>query len=79
MLHEESSFKGLKDFNIYYQKWLPPAGAKAVLLVSHGFAEHSGRYNNVVDYFLPKGYAVYALDQTASVSRSTILMITFKT
>lgn len=62
MLHEESSFQGLKDFNIYYQKWLPPAGVKAVLLVSHGFAEHSGRYNNVVNYFVPKGYAVYALD-----------------
>jgi lysophospholipase len=62
MLHEESSFKGLKDFNIYYQKWLPSADVKAVLLISHGFAEHSSRYNNVVNYFVPKEYAVYALD-----------------
>ena len=62
MLHEESGFKGLRDFNIYYQKWLPSAGTKATLLVAHGFAEHSGRYSNVVNYFVPKGYAVYALD-----------------
>jgi acylglycerol lipase len=60
--HKEGNFKGLKDFNIYYQCWLPDKKAKAVLLVAHGFAEHSGRYNNVVDHFVPKGYAVYALD-----------------
>ena len=62
MQHEESSFKGLKGFNIYYQKWLPSAKVKAVLLISHGFAEHSSRYANVVNYFVPKGYSVYALD-----------------
>ena len=34
----------------------------AVLLVAHGFGEHSGRYENVVSHFVPLGYAVYALD-----------------
>jgi acylglycerol lipase len=62
MQHREGNFKGLKDFNIYYQYWLPDKKARAVLLVAHGFAEHSGRYLNVVSHFLPKGYAVYALD-----------------
>jgi acylglycerol lipase len=60
--HKEGSFKGFKDFNIYYQWWLPEQKAKAVLLIAHGFAEHSGRYTNVVNHFVPKGYAVYALD-----------------
>jgi acylglycerol lipase len=60
--HKEGNFKGLKDYNIYYQTWLPDKNAKAVLLVAHGFAEHSGRYANVVNHFVPKGYAVYALD-----------------
>lgn len=32
------------------------------MLVIHGGAEHSGRYTNLVDYFVPKGYAVCALD-----------------
>jgi len=26
-------------------------------------AEHSGRYTNLVNYFVPKGYAVYSFDQ----------------
>jgi acylglycerol lipase len=62
MQHQEGQFKGYKDFNIFYQYWLPADITKAVLLIAHGFAEHSGRYGNVVDYFVPKGYAVYALD-----------------
>ena len=62
MKHREGNFKGYKDFNLYYQCWLPEGSTKAVLLVAHGFAEHSGRYQNLVDYFVPKGYAVYALD-----------------
>jgi acylglycerol lipase len=60
--HKEGNFKGYKDFNIYYQSWQPEKKAKAVLLIAHGFAEHSGRYLNVVSHFVPKGYAVYALD-----------------
>jgi len=62
MKHNEGNFKGFQDFNIYYQCWLPEGSTKAVLLVAHGFAEHSGRYGNLVDYFVPMGYAVYALD-----------------
>ncbi len=62
MKYKDGSFKGYKNFNIYYQSWLPEGGIKAVLLIAHGFAEHSGRYGNVVNHFIPKDYAVYALD-----------------
>jgi acylglycerol lipase len=62
MKHKEGYFIGLKDFNIYYQYWLPKGDMKAVLLVAHGFAEHSGRYGNLVHYFVPRNFAVYALD-----------------
>jgi alpha-beta hydrolase superfamily lysophospholipase len=62
MKHREGKFKGLKNFSLYYQCWLPEVSPKAVLLVAHGLAEHSGRYKNLVNYFVPKGYAVYALD-----------------
>ena len=44
MRHKEGNFKGFKDFNIYYQVWLPEKQSIAVLLIAHGFAEHSGRY-----------------------------------
>jgi alpha-beta hydrolase superfamily lysophospholipase len=62
MPHREGNFKGLKDFNIYYQSWLPEKKTGPVLLIAHGFAEHSGRYGNIVNHFVPGGYPVYALD-----------------
>lgn len=62
MEHIEGFFKGVRDAQIYYQGWLPEGDARAVLLVVHGLGEHSGRYGNVVDHFVPLGYAVYALD-----------------
>jgi acylglycerol lipase len=62
MQHKEGFFKGLKDFSIYYQAWLPEKKPIAVLLVAHGFGEHSGRYLNVVNHFVPENFAVYALD-----------------
>ncbi|MBW2622925.1 MAG: alpha/beta hydrolase, partial [Deltaproteobacteria bacterium] len=44
MEHKEAQFTGYRDFNIYYQYWLPEENVKAVLIVAHGYAEHSGRY-----------------------------------
>ena len=62
MKHKEGKFNGLKNLQLYWQCWLPDGKPKAILLVAHGLAEHSGRYKNLVNYFVPKGYAVYALD-----------------
>jgi alpha-beta hydrolase superfamily lysophospholipase len=62
MENTEGSFRGHKNFNLYYQCWLPARDPKALLLVVHGIGEHSGRYTNLVNYFVPKGYAVYSFD-----------------
>jgi alpha-beta hydrolase superfamily lysophospholipase len=62
MLHAEDTFTGVKDFKIYYQMWLPGEEPRTILLIAHGFGEHSGRYQNVVNHFVPLGYAIYALD-----------------
>jgi acylglycerol lipase len=62
MPHIEGGFKGVRDASIYHQAWLPDAEPKAVVLIVHGLGEHSGRYMNVVDAVVPRGYAVYALD-----------------
>jgi len=62
MKHLEGFFNGVRDHRIYYQLWLPETEPKAVLLVVHGLAEHGGRYMNLVNHFLPLGYAVYAVD-----------------
>ncbi|MCK4362162.1 MAG: lysophospholipase [Dehalococcoidia bacterium] len=62
MKHTEGRFTGRKGLSLYYQCWLPATDPKAILLVVHGWAEHSGRYTNLVNYFVPKGYVICALD-----------------
>jgi alpha-beta hydrolase superfamily lysophospholipase len=62
MQHTEGKFTGRNNFNLYRQAWLPNGIPVAVLVVVHGIAEHSGRYSNLVNYFVPKGYAVYSFD-----------------
>jgi acylglycerol lipase len=62
MEQTEGTFKGSKGLNLYYQCWQPDTNPKAVLLVVPGAAEHSGRYGNLVNYFVPRAYAVCALD-----------------
>lgn len=62
MIHAEGRFQTPQGANIYYQRWQPESDPKAALFIVHGLAEHSGRYLNVVDYFVPRGYAVCGLD-----------------
>ena len=62
MKHAEGKFTGSNELNLYWQSWIPDGAPVAVLLVVHGLAEHSGRYTNPVNYFVPKGYAVYSFD-----------------
>ena len=62
MQHTEGKFTGRNNFSLYRQAWLPDIAPKAILLIVHGIAEHSGRYMNLVNYFVPKGYAVYSFD-----------------
>ena len=62
MEYIEGKFKGQKKINLFYQCWLPTRKAKAILLVVHGVSEHSGRYTNLVNYFVRKNYAVYGFD-----------------
>lgn len=61
MDHIEGEFNGAKNLKIFYQAWIPE-NPKAIIQVVHGFAEHSGRYLNVVNQLAPLGYAVYADD-----------------
>ena len=62
MKHSDGTFKGIRDLDIYYQRWLPENESKAILLIVHGLAEHIGRYMNLVNHFVPLSYAVYGLD-----------------
>jgi len=62
MLHAEGQFNGAGDAGIYYQYWKPATTPRAVILVVHGAAEHSGRYQGLAEYFVARDYAVAALD-----------------
>ncbi len=56
-----SSFTGQKGNEIFYRH-LPADKEKARLVVAHGLGEHSGRYNNIFDRFVPSGISIWALD-----------------
>ena len=62
MKHKEGTIKGIRGAKIFYQYWSPEEHARAKLVIVHGLAEHSGRYMNVVNHFVPAGYAVYGVD-----------------
>lgn len=63
MRYQTGTFSGQRNFNLFYQSYLPDKKPGAVLIIVHGLAEHSGRYMNLVDYFVPKSYAIYCFDQ----------------
>ena len=47
---------------LYGQAWLPQAPPRAVVVVAHGLAEHSGRYQGLAECLVMQRYAVYAID-----------------
>jgi len=61
MNHEEGTFQTSDDVTMFFQSWQPEE-PKATLVIIHGLGEHSSRYTNVVDHLVPKGYAIYSMD-----------------
>ncbi|MFD5177108.1 alpha/beta hydrolase [Nocardia sp. NPDC058379] len=47
---------------IAWRAWQPTSDPRAVVVLVHGVAEHSGRYEYVGDALAAQGFAVYALD-----------------
>lgn len=62
MIRKEHTLNSSLNITLYTQAWLPKNAPKAIVIVQHGFCEHSGRYSHVAEHFVNKGYAVYALD-----------------
>jgi alpha-beta hydrolase superfamily lysophospholipase len=57
----ESHFAGARGQALFRRAWLP-AQPERVLLLVHGLAEHSGRYQHVGTWFAARGWAVHAYD-----------------
>ncbi|MHA2250716.1 MAG: alpha/beta hydrolase [Candidatus Kariarchaeaceae archaeon] len=62
MKHNEGHFDGFDGTKLYYQSWTPEDQPVGVVIVQHGFVEHSGRYQNVVNTLIPSGYSVWSYD-----------------
>ena len=62
MKHKEGTFSGFQKVKIFYQYWTPDRPPKAVLLLVHGLADHSSRFQTFVEYFVERDYAIAALD-----------------
>jgi len=57
----ELAFEGSGGLDLFGRSWLPDRPERAVLLV-HGWAEHSGRYEHVAAWLAARGCAVHAYD-----------------
>jgi alpha-beta hydrolase superfamily lysophospholipase len=62
VIHTTGSLVAKSGKQIFTQSWMPECDIKAVLVIAHGLGEHSGRYLPFVEYFVARGYGVYALD-----------------
>ncbi|MBS3752996.1 MAG: lysophospholipase [Anaerolineales bacterium] len=62
IIHSEGTYRGPHGKEIFYQAWTPRESPRGILLIVHGLKEHSGRFVNLVDYFIPAGFAIYGFD-----------------
>jgi acylglycerol lipase len=62
MQHSTGNFTNAHGDTIFTQAWLPDSPPRALILLAHGYAEHSERYTHVAAYLTDHGYAVYSLD-----------------
>ena len=63
MIHLEGQLPVSKHLSLFYQSWQPDDPQKAIIILVHGLADHSSRYQNVVNHLVPRGYAVWTYDQ----------------
>ena len=56
------NFQTKDGLTLYTEYALPQGDPKAVILLVHGYGEHSGRYQHVIARLTSSGYAVYTLD-----------------
>lgn len=61
MEHKCSVFRGCDGLELFRQSWHSTPCRAGVILV-HGFGEHSGRYQNLLDVLVPNGFTVFGFD-----------------
>lgn len=59
---EESTFRARDGLQLFERRWLPDHDARANIVIVHGYAEHSGRYDHVCGRLAERGYAAFGFD-----------------
>ncbi|MBN2470693.1 MAG: lysophospholipase [Anaerolineae bacterium] len=62
MRHETGTLVAGDGVALFTQQWLPEGAPVAGVLLVHGVAEHSGRYQHVAEFLTGRAYGVYTLD-----------------
>jgi len=57
----EATFEGTEG-TVFYRAWKPVEEVRRVVVIVHGYAEHSGRYTHVAAALTERGSAVFAED-----------------
>jgi lysophospholipase len=61
-LEERHGFLPAKDNLRLFRRSLVPSAPRGAVLVVHGYADHSGRYLEVMGHLAARGFAAHALD-----------------
>ncbi len=59
----ELRFQVSDGASLYYRVWRPEGKAKRLVMLVHGFADHSGRFSYLAPHLVEHGAVVYAYDQ----------------
>ena len=62
MKREAISWKGTEKVDINGQIWFPDGPAKAIIVLIHGFGEHTMRYDGFARFFTEQGFVIFAAD-----------------
>lgn len=63
MEHQQGTFRGTGEIELFYQCWQPNRAPGAALAFLHGAGDHSGRIENLASPLAAHDFAVYAFDQ----------------
>lgn len=55
-------FVSVDGLQVFVRQWLPEEKPRAAILIAHGAAEHSQRYERIANLLTSEGFAVYAPD-----------------
>ncbi len=62
MDERQQTFQSKDGSDLYLRALHPAQAPRAVLAMVHGLGEHSGRYDNLANTLVPRGYALYGFD-----------------